>query len=61
MKKNNYSLEDILNEVYPRYVLRVYRDDEFIGYVKDHRFHRNKKYRFNKTKNIKGLRCNIYD
>lgn len=57
MKKNNYSLEDILkntilNGVYSRYVLRVYRDDEFIGYVKDYRFHRNKKYRFNKTKNV---------
>lgn len=34
------------------FVIRIYKDDIFIGYLKDWRLHRNKKYRFNKTKNI---------
>lgn len=34
------------------YVLRVYLEDKFVGYVKTYRLHRNYKYRFEKTKNI---------
>jgi len=34
------------------YVISVYLNEDFVGYIKDYRIHRNKKYRFNKTKNI---------
>jgi len=34
------------------YVLRVYRNDKFIGYIKTYRKFSNAKYRFEKTKNI---------
>lgn len=34
------------------YVIRVYLNDIFCGYVKNYRFHRSKKYRFDKTKNV---------
>jgi hypothetical protein len=34
------------------FVVRVYINDKFSGYLKEYRLHRNKKYRFNKTKNI---------
>ena len=34
------------------YIIRVYFNDDFVGYVKDYRIYRNKKYRFNKTRNI---------
>ena len=33
-------------------VILVYLNDDFVGYVKDYRIYRNKKYRFNKTRNI---------
>jgi len=36
-----------------KYVIKIYYDGKFIGYVKNYRRHRNDKYRFNKTKNIK--------
>jgi len=34
------------------YIICVYLNDAFVGYVKSWRFHRNKKYRFDKTKNV---------
>jgi hypothetical protein len=37
------------------YVIRVYTNDNFSGYLKDYRLHRNRKYRFNKTKNINNV------
>lgn len=43
------------------YIIRVYFNDDFVGYVKDYRIYRNKKYRFNKTKNInKAYRFNLW-
>ena len=34
------------------HVILVYLNNYFVGYIKDYRIYRNKKYRFNKTKNI---------
>lgn len=34
------------------YIVIVYLNGDFVGYVKEYRLHRNKKYRFDKTKNI---------
>jgi hypothetical protein len=34
------------------HVILIYLNNDFVGYVKDYRIYRNKKYRFNKTKNI---------
>jgi hypothetical protein len=34
------------------YIIRIYKKDKFIGFVKSWRKHRNGKYRFEKTKNI---------
>jgi len=42
-------MSEIINNVY---IICVYIDDTFVGYVKNWRFHRNKKYRFDKTKNV---------
>jgi hypothetical protein len=42
------------------YVLRVYHKDEFVGYIKNYRKHRNSKYRFNKTRNINKALTLIY-
>jgi hypothetical protein len=41
------------------YVLRIYRNDKFIGYVKTYRKQRNAKYRFEKTRNINNA-CQIF-
>ena len=35
-----------------KYLISIYYNNKFIGYVKDFRLHRNNLYRFNKTKNI---------
>jgi hypothetical protein len=35
-----------------RYIVKIYRDDIFLGYVKSYRKYINGKYRFEKTKNI---------
>ena len=34
------------------YIIKIYRDNIFIGYVRSYRKRRNGKYRFEKTKNI---------
>lgn len=34
------------------FIICIYLDDNFIGYIKNYRFHRNKKYRFDRTKNV---------
>lgn len=34
------------------YVISVYKNNDFIGYIKSVRKHRNEKYRFEKTKDI---------
>lgn len=35
-----------------KYIIKIYRNDVFIGYLKSYRKHRNNKYRFEKTLNI---------
>ena len=34
------------------FVIKIYNNSIFVGYIKDTRLHRNGYYRFNKTKNI---------
>jgi len=34
------------------FVIRIYNNGIFIGYIKEYRLHRNRLYRFKKTKNI---------
>jgi len=34
------------------FVIKIYKDDLFVGYIKNIRVHRNRQYRFIKTKNI---------
>lgn len=36
-----------------KYLIKIKYKDKFVGYIKNYRLHRNCKYRFNKTKNIK--------
>lgn len=34
------------------YVIKIYANDKFLGYLKNYRLHRNAKYRFERTLNV---------
>ena len=36
----------------PTYIVKIYLDDKFVGYLKSYRLHRSAKYRFEKTLNV---------